>query len=86
MRDTLQNIYFWYRELPNPDPGGFSSPEAYLEAVRYRTLDTSFSYVASKAESDAFFSESQFIGIGLSTQRTGESEIRIAAVFPDSPA
>ena len=86
MRDTLQNIYFWYRELPNPDPGGFASPEAYLEAVRYRTLDTSFSYVTSKAESDAFFSESQFIGIGLSTQRTGESEIRIAAVFPDSPA
>jgi carboxyl-terminal processing protease len=86
VRDNLQNIYFWYQELPNPDPAGFSSPEAYLEAVRYKTLDTSFSYVANKAESDAFFSESQFIGIGLSSQRTGESEMRVAAAFPGSPA
>jgi C-terminal peptidase prc len=86
VRDTLQNIYFWYKELPNPDPGGFSSPEAYLEAVRYKTLDATFSYVANKAESDAFFSESQFIGVGLSYQRTGETELRVSAAFPGSPA
>jgi C-terminal processing protease CtpA/Prc len=86
VRDTLQNIYFWYQQLPNPDPAGFSSPEAYLEAVRYKPLDTSFSYIANKAESEAFFSESQFIGIGLSSQQTGTSELRIAQVFPQSPA
>ena len=28
VRDTLQNIYFWYQQLPNPDPAGFASPEA----------------------------------------------------------
>lgn len=86
VRDTLQNIYFWYRELPNPDPAGFASPEAYLEAVRYRPLDSSFSYIANKEESNAFFSESQFIGIGLSTSRSGDSELRVAQAFPDSPA
>ncbi len=86
VRDTLQNIYFWYRELPNPDPAGFDSPEAYLEAVRYRPLDSSFSYIASKQESDAFFSESQFIGIGLATSRTGDTELRVAQAFPGSPA
>ena len=86
VRDTLQNIYFWYKELPTPDLAGFSSPEAYLEGVRYKTLDTTFSYVANKAESEAFFSESQFIGIGLSTERTGETEMRVAAAFPASPA
>ncbi len=82
----MQDIYFWYRELPNPDPAGFSSPEAYLEAVRYRALDSSFSYIADKAESDAFFSESQFIGIGLSTRQTSATELRLAQVFPGSPA
>jgi carboxyl-terminal processing protease len=86
VRDTLQNIYFWYQQLPNPDVAGFSSPEAYLEAVRYKPLDTSFSYIANKAESEAFFSESQFIGIGLGTQQTGSSELRISQVFPQSPA
>ncbi|HEY5908738.1 MAG TPA: S41 family peptidase [Vicinamibacteria bacterium] len=86
VRDTLQLWYFWYKNLPTPDLAGFSSPEAYLEAVRYKPLDTSFSYVANKAESDAFFSESQFIGIGLSTRQTGTSELRVSQVFPGSPA
>ena len=86
VRDTLQDIYFWYKQLPNPDPAGFASPEAYLEAVRYPTLDKTFSYVASKAESAAFFSESQFIGIGIATQRSGDSDLRIAQVFPGGPA
>ncbi|HJS59869.1 MAG TPA: S41 family peptidase, partial [Vicinamibacteria bacterium] len=86
VRDTLQDIYFWYRELPDPDPAAFASPEAYLEAVRYRPQDSSFSYVADQAESEAFFSESQFIGLGLSTQQTSVSELRLSQVFPESPA
>jgi hypothetical protein len=48
VRDTLQSFYYWYKELPNPDPASFASPEAYLEAVRYRPLDSSFSYVTSR--------------------------------------
>jgi len=86
VRDALQQWYFWYDRLPNPDPAGFSSPQAYLEAVRYRPLDTSFSYIANKAESEAFFSESQFIGIGIGTRQTSASELRVAQVFPGSPA
>jgi carboxyl-terminal processing protease len=86
VRDTLQSYYYWYKELPNPDPGTFASPEAYLEAVRYKTLDTTFSYITSKASSDAFYSDSQFIGFGLSYERTGDTELRLAQAFPGSPA
>jgi C-terminal peptidase prc len=86
VRDTLQSYYYWYKELPNPDPSSFSSPEAYLEAVRYRALDSSFSYITSKASSDAFFSESQFIGFGLSYKQTGDAELRLVQTFPGSPA
>ena len=86
VRDTLRNIYFWYQQLPDPTPSGFSSPETYLEAVRYKALDTSFSYIANQAESEAFFSESQFIGIGLSSQQTSPTEVRIAQIFTGSPA
>jgi hypothetical protein len=86
VRDALQSYYYWYKELPNPDPASFGSPEAYLEAVRYRPLDSSFSYITSKASSDAFYSESQFIGFGISTLQTGELEMRLAQVFPGSPA
>ena len=86
VRDALQSYYYWYKELPNPDPGSFSSPEAYLEAVRYRALDSSFSYITSKASSDAFYSESQFVGFGLSYKQTGDTELRLVQTFPGSPA
>jgi carboxyl-terminal processing protease len=86
VRDTLQEFYLWYRELPDLDPALYDSPEAYLEAVRYRPLDTTFSYVADRAASDSFYSDSQFIGIGFSAAQTGPAQIRIAQVFPDSPA
>jgi len=86
VRDVLNEIYLWYRELPPLDPALFDTPEAYLDAVRYRPLDSSFSYVTDRAASDAFFSDSQFIGFGFSSQITGPEEARIAAVFPDSPA
>jgi len=86
VRTTLRDIYYWYQQLPDPSPASFSSPEAYLEAVRYKPTDTTYSYVANKAESDAFFSDSQFIGIGFGSRQTGAAEVRIAQVFPNSPA
>jgi carboxyl-terminal processing protease len=86
VRDALQDWYYWYQYLPDPDPGSFDSPEAYLEAVRYRPIDTSYSYVTSKAASDAFYSDSQYIGFGFSYKRTGATELRITQVFPDGSA
>jgi len=86
VRTTLRDIYYWYKDLPDPNPAGFSSPEAYLEAVRYRPLDSSYSYITSRASSDAFYSESQFIGVGLSYRQTGSTELRITQVFPGGSA
>jgi C-terminal peptidase prc len=85
VRDILDDIYLWYQFLPDIDPTRFTSPEAYLEAVRYRPLDTSFSSVVPKATFDALFSNSQFVGFGFST-RTTETAITILQVFPDSSA
>src|SRR5262245_59208021 len=65
VRNTLQDIYLWYQQLPDPNPALFDSPEAYLDAVRFRPLDTSFSYITTESASDAFFSDSQFIGLGI---------------------
>jgi len=85
VRDVLTDLYLWYTELPDVDPASFDSPEAYLEAVRYRPLDTSFSYITSRAASDAFFSDSQFIGFGFSTSLS-DTALRVLQVFPASPA
>jgi carboxyl-terminal processing protease len=85
VRDVMSDLYLWYAQMPNVNPASYSSPEAYLEAVRYRQLDSTFSYITSREANDAFYSDSQFIGFGLSTAVSG-SELRVLQVFPDSPA
>jgi C-terminal peptidase prc len=85
VRSVLDEYYLWYRELPLLNPANYASPEAYLEAARYRPLDESFSYITSRAANEAFYGESQFVGFGFST-RTSDAEMRVLQVFPDSPA
>ena len=85
VREVLDEYYFWYRELPRLNPANFASPEAYLDAARYRPLDAYFSYITSREANEAFYGESQFVGFGFSTQ-SGDSELRVLQVFPESPA
>lgn len=86
VRDKLRDIYYWYRELPDVNPALADSPEAYLEAVRYKALDASFSYITGRAANDAFYSDSQFIGFGLGTKLVSEDDYRVIQVFAESPA
>ena len=86
VRDVMSDIYFWYRELPDVDPVTFDSPAAYLEAIRYRPLDETFSYIAPRAATEAFFSESQFVGFGFSSTFFMPGELRVTDVMPNSPA
>ena len=86
VRDYLNTWYYWYQNLPtNVSPSSFNSPEAYLEAVRYRPVDSSYSYITSAAASDAFFSDSQVIKYGF-TQLVEPDDILVLQVWPDSGA
>lgn len=85
VRDRMMDIYFWSEEVPNVDPVRFDSPEAYLEAVRFRPIDNAYSFMTDRASNTAFFSDSQFIGFGFSQAIAGD-EMRVLQVFPDSPA
>jgi C-terminal peptidase prc len=85
VRDVMTDLYLWYAQMPNVDPTAYASPEEYLEAVRYRTLDSTFSYITSRAANEAFYADSQFIGFGLSTL-LNDLEMRVTQVFPESPA
>lgn len=85
VRDQLNTYYYWYQFLPgNVSPTSFNSPEAFLDAVRYRPIDNTYSYITSAAANDAFYDDSQFVGYGLSTQTT--SEMRVLQVYDGSPA
>lgn len=86
VHETLDEFYFWYQHLPDVALALFDSPEAYLDAVRFRPLDESFSFISSKQADDAFFSNSQFIGFGFSSKLLATDDLRITQVFPDGPA
>ena len=86
VRDQLSNYYYWYQHLPaNVNPASFTSPEAYLEAVRFRPIDNFYSYITSAAANDAFYSDSQVIKYGF-TQTVGTDDIKVLEVWPLSPA
>jgi carboxyl-terminal processing protease len=86
VRDQLNTYYYWYQFMPaGVNPASFNSPEAYLEAVRHRPVDNSFSFITNAASNDAFYSDSQFIGYGFGNQTT-TTEIRVLQVYDDSPA
>lgn len=84
MQDVLEAHYLWYQFLPRVDAASYSSPDAYLDAVRY-PLDRGFTYITSRAANDAFFDASQFVGLGFSF-RTDATELRLQQVFEGSPA
>lgn len=86
VRDQLNLWYYWYQHLPaGVNPASYNSPEQYLEAVRYRPIDNTYSFITTAAASDAFYSDSQFIGYGFGNQTTA-TEIRVLQVYDDSPA
>src|SRR5687767_6971793 len=85
VRNVMTDEYLWYREVPKVSLTAYAGPEAYLDAVRYRPLDQTFSFITSRQANDAFYSDSQYIGFGFSTSLNG-SELRVMEVYPDSPA
>jgi len=86
VRDQLNTYYYWYQFMPTGvNPASFNSPESYLEAVRYRPIDNTFSFITNAASNDAFYSDSQFIGYGFGNQTT-TTGIRVLQVYDDSPA
>ena len=85
VRRAMTDIYLWYQAIPDVDPARFDSPEAYLDAIRYLPLDRTYSYITSSASNEAFFSNSQFIGVGLSMAFRG-NELRVTQVYAGSSA
>ena len=85
VRDVLNDIYYWNTFLPaNVNPTSYASPEAYLEAVRYRPIDNYYSYVTSAATNAAFYGDSQYVGFGFATSQSA-TDLTVLQVYPDSP-
>ncbi len=85
VRDVMSDIYLWHRQIPEIDPAQVAGPEAYLDSIRFRPIDATFSYITSRVANEALFSSSEYIGLGFSSAWAGD-DLRITQVFPGSPA
>ncbi|MEM7083837.1 MAG: S41 family peptidase [Pseudomonadota bacterium] len=84
--DLMRDIYFWLDELPaNISAADYDSPSATMAAMTFDSLDR-FSGIRDQAANDAFFSESQFIGVGITLSFTDDDRVLLAQVFGDGPA
>jgi carboxyl-terminal processing protease len=85
VRTQMTTYYYWYQQLPDVNPAGYNSPEAYLEAVRYRPIDNHYSFITSAASNDSYYNDSQTIAFGFVNQQTS-TEVIPLQVYPGSPA
>lgn len=81
----MKSVYLWYDQVPNLDISTYTSPEALLEDLVYEELDK-WSYITTKEEYESHYEEGQYIGFGFSSRYDRNNNMRIAFVYPGSPA
>jgi hypothetical protein len=59
--EVMQDIYLWVDRMPDADPAAYSSPNAFLDALR--VPEDRFSFLTSAAADQAFFGDGQFAGL-----------------------
>ncbi len=89
---VLSEWYLFPETLPaSLDPSGFTTVEAYIDALtataRSQRRDRYFTHLASIAEEDAFFSQGSSAGFGVRlSYETVQGRVFIAEAFEGAPA
>lgn len=83
----LRSWYYWYTSIPRDlDGAGYDSPERLLSAVRQQQSLDRFSFVITRAQSDAFFGAGQYVGYGFGFRATTADRVQLTDVYAGSPA
>ncbi len=84
--ETMDDFYFWRENIPpGIDPLAFSDYSSLVDAMLYKPIDK-WSYITSKEEFDALTRAGQYAGHGFVQSIDVDGNLRIGAVFKDSPA
>lgn len=81
----MNDWYYWYKQIPDVNPADYASPQALLDAIRYRPLDETFTYLTTVSEEEAFLNNAAYFGFGFSMLVSGD-RLFLREVFADSPA
>jgi hypothetical protein len=80
----MQGYYLWNDEMPEVDPRDYESADDLVAALR--VPQDRWTRVDVKAESDAFFEEGRFLGLGYKTVRDEDDALVVSFVYGGSPA
>lgn len=81
----MKDAYLWYSKVPDVDHAAYPSPDDLLEDLMYSPIDR-WSYIATKAENDAYYEEGKRVGLGFRMKYETEDSMRLALVYDGSPA
>lgn len=82
----MRDIYLWYDQIPDLDPGAYDSPEALLEAIRFAEKDP-WTHISPAAARAAYYSEGETLGIGLRWKLNEAADaLGVALIYPGSAA
>ena len=77
--------YYWNDHLPKVNPDQFESPQALMEALKYKELDR-WSFITDVKSFQQFFEEGKFIGFGFGLKINPAGNLKLSFVYPGSPA
>lgn len=83
--DLMSDYYLWYDRAPAPDWAELESPQAVMSAMMFRELDR-WSGMRELVESQQYFDEGRFQGLGYSLGRDPDGLLRVSWVHEGSPA
>ncbi len=80
--NLMKEWYFWYDLMPEIDPSLYMSPYQVLNQLRY-TQDP-WSFITTKEEFEAYYSESKYVGHGFGSGWDDEGKLRVSFVFENT--
>lgn len=83
--ELMKDSYLWSRHVPDVDISAYDSPAALMADLRYGELDR-WSHTGSKSDSDNYYLEGKYLGLGYGVKYDEQGVCRIKFVYPDSPA
>jgi len=81
----LKEVYLWNTNIPAVDPGSYSNPDDFINAIIYKPLDK-WSYIITEDEFNQYFEEGKMIGHGFLLGLDNDDGLRIAFLYRDTEA
>jgi len=83
MYSVMKYWYLWNRDLPTVNSAIYSTPDAFLNALRNKK--DRFSFIMDRNEFLNYFNEGTYYGHGISIGADAEGNLRVVFIYNDSP-